>query len=164
MWATLDFEASGLSDQSYPIEVGYVLPDGSGQSILINPLTAGDVWQYWDSYAEQRIHQIPRSELEQHGMQVLEVCQHLNSVLGQLDYVFCDSQWDLFWLGRLYHAAHMRPSFILTEVGLWLQQENGIERACFQRALEELGPARHRAMHDARQIYQAISSLVKIPG
>ncbi|MDO6704994.1 hypothetical protein [Photobacterium sp. 1_MG-2023] len=164
MWATLDFEASGLSDQSYPIEVGYILPDGSGRSILINPLTAGDVWQFWDNYAEQKIHQISRSELEQHGMQVLEVCQHLNSVLGQLDYVFCDSQWDLFWLGRLYHAAHMRPSFRLTEVGLWLQQENGIDRASFQRALEELGPSRHRAMHDARQIHLAISSLVKIPG
>lgn len=38
MWAILNFEASGLSDQSYPIEVGYALPDAEGYSLLINPL------------------------------------------------------------------------------------------------------------------------------
>ncbi|MDX1300993.1 hypothetical protein [Photobacterium sp.] len=160
MWATLDFEASGLSDQSYPIEVGYSLPDGSGHSLLINPLTASDVWQHWDKYAEQEIHRISRKELELNGNQVVDVCQHLNIVLGKFEYVFCDSQWDLFWLGRLYHSAHMRPSFTLTEVGHWLMQENGIERARFQLALEEQGPVKHRAMHDAEQIRLAITHLV----
>ncbi|MGF1714418.1 hypothetical protein [Photobacterium chitinilyticum] len=160
MWATLDFEASGLSDQSYPIEVGYSLPDGSGNSLLINPLTASDVWQYWDDFAEHEIHQISRQELHRKGLQVVEVCQHLNAALGQYEYVFCDSQWDLFWLGRLYHAAHMRPSFMLTEIGHWLMQENGIERARFQLALEEQGPVKHRAMHDAQQIRLAITQLM----
>lgn len=163
MWATLDFEASGLSDQSYPIEVGYSLPDGHGHSLLINPQTASGVWQYWDDYAEQEIHQISRQELYREGWQVVEVCLHLNAVLGQYEYVFCDSQWDLFWLGRLYQAAHMRPSFTLTEIGHWLMQENGIDRVQFQLALEELGPTKHRAMHDAQQIRQAISLLVNNP-
>ncbi len=36
MWVTLDFEASGLTDASYPIEVGYSLPDGTSVSLLIN--------------------------------------------------------------------------------------------------------------------------------
>ncbi|KLV11497.1 MULTISPECIES: hypothetical protein [Photobacterium] len=161
MWATLDFEASGLSDQSYPIEVGYSLPDGSGNSLLINPLTASDVWQHWDEFAEQEIHQITREKLHAEGVQVSEVCMHLNAVLGKYERVFCDSQWDLFWLGRLYHAAHMRPSFFLTEVGLWLMQENGIERAHFQQALAELGPAKHRAESDARQIRLAISQVMR---
>ncbi|GAL05012.1 hypothetical protein ACFFLZ_02480 [Photobacterium aphoticum] len=161
MWATLDFEASGLSEQSYPIEVGYSLPDGTGNSLLINPLTASDVWQYWDDYAEQEIHQISRQILQQDGMQVVEVCQHLNAVLGQYEQVFCDSQWDLFWLGRLYHAAHMRPSFTLTEVGMWLLRENGIERSHFQQTLANLGPSKHRAEWDAKQIRQAIDQLTR---
>ncbi|PSW17584.1 hypothetical protein C9I98_18840 [Photobacterium sanctipauli] len=160
MWATLDFEASGLSDQSYPIEVGYSLPDGTGHSLLINPLTASDVWQHWDEYAEQEIHQITRQELHHSGLQVVEVCQHLNAVLGKYEQVFCDSQWDLFWLGRLYHAAHMRPSFTLTEVGLWLMQKNGIQRAHFQQTMADLGPAKHRAESDAKQIRQAIYQLM----
>ncbi|MGF1726140.1 hypothetical protein [Photobacterium nomapromontoriensis] len=160
MWATLDFEASGLSEQSYPIEVGYSLPDGTGNSLYINPLTASDVWQHWDEYAEQEIHQISRHKLQCDGVPVVEVCQHLNEVLGKYEQVFCDSQWDLFWLGRLYHAAHMRPSFTLTEVGMWLKQENGIERAHFQQTLAELGPVKHRAESDARTIRMAITQLM----
>ncbi|KXI22348.1 hypothetical protein [Photobacterium sanguinicancri] len=160
MWATLDFEASGLSDQSYPIEVGYSLPDGTGESLLINPLSSSDAWQYWDDYAENHIHHLSRRDIERKGEQVVEVCQHLNKVLGKFEFVFCDSQWDLFWLGRLYHAAHMRPSFMLTEVGHWLMQENGIARSSFQLALEAQGPTKHRAMDDAHQIRLAISQLV----
>ncbi len=34
MWVTLDFEASGLSLTSYPIEVGYVLPSGDSNSFF----------------------------------------------------------------------------------------------------------------------------------
>ena len=161
MWATLDFEASGLSEQSYPIEVGYSLPDGTGNSLLINPLTASDVWQYWDECAENEIHQITRQELCTHGIPVVEVCQHLNAVLGKFERVFCDSQWDLFWLGRLYHAAHMRPSFMLTEIGSWLVQENGMERAHFHQTMDALGPVKHRAESDARQIRKALNQLME---
>ena len=161
MWATLDFEASGLSGQSYPIEVGYSLPDGSANSLLINPLTAGDPWQHWDDHAELEIHRISRQKLHNEGVQVVDVCQHLNAVLGKYERVFCDSQWDLFWLGRLYHAAHMRPSFTLTEVGLWLLQENGIDRAHFQQIMAELGPVQHRAESDAKQIRMAINQLTE---
>ncbi|SMY35860.1 MULTISPECIES: hypothetical protein [Photobacterium] len=160
MWATLDFEASGLSEFSYPIEVGYSLPNGTDNSLLINPLSASDEWVYWDAFSESHIHKIPRSELEANGKQVVDVCRHLNAVLGQYELVFCDSEWDLFWLGRLYHAAHMRPSFMLTEICCWLKQHNGIERVHFQLALERQGPVRHRASHDAKQIRLALNALV----
>lgn len=33
----LDFEASSLSDQSYPVEVAWVFQDGRTESHLINP-------------------------------------------------------------------------------------------------------------------------------
>ncbi len=136
MWATLDFEASGLSEFSYPIEVGYSLPNGTDNSLLINPLSASDEWVYWDDFSESHIHKITRHELENNGKQVVDVCRHLNAILGQYELVFCDSEWDLFWLGRLYHAAHMRPSFMLTEVCCWLKQHNGMDRVHFQLALE----------------------------
>lgn len=160
MWATLDFEASGLSEFSYPIEVGYSLPNGSDSSLLINPLSASDKWIHWDTFSESHIHKITRHELEIHGEQVVDVCQHLNAVLVPYELVFCDSEWDLFWLGRLYHAAHMRPSFMLTEICCWLKQHSGIERAYFQLALDRQGPARHRARHDAKQVRLALDTLI----
>ena len=161
MWATLDFEASGLSEFSYPIEVGYSLPSGVDHSLLINPLSASDEWLYWDTFSESHIHGITRDELKQDGKQVVDVCQHLNAVLGQYERVFCDSEWDLFWLGRLYHAAHMRPSFMLTEICCWLKQHNGLDREYFQLALEQQGSVNHRARHDAKQIRLALNTLVE---
>ncbi|MCD9462961.1 hypothetical protein [Photobacterium phosphoreum] len=160
MWATLDFEASGLSEFSYPIEVGYSLPNGKDNSLLINPLSASDDWVYWDDFSESHIHKITRYEVESNGKQVVDVCRHLNTVLGEYELVFCDSEWDLFWLGRLYHAAHMRPSFMLTEICCWLKQYNGLEREHFQLALERQGPVQHRASHDAKQIRLALDALV----
>ncbi|PTB33433.1 hypothetical protein [Photobacterium phosphoreum] len=160
MWATLDFEASGLSEFSYPIEVGYSLPNGKDHSLLINPLSASDDWVYWDDFSELHIHKITRYEVESNGKQVVDVCRHLNTVLGEYELVFCDSEWDLFWLGRLYHAAHMRPSFMLTEICCWLKQYNGLEREHFKLALERQGPVQHRASHDAKQIRLALDALV----
>ncbi|SKA51621.1 hypothetical protein [Enterovibrio nigricans] len=160
MWVTLDFEASGLTEASYPIEVGYSLPDGSSVSLLINPESSSENWQYWDDYAENEIHGISRQELMTKGMSVFDVCAHLNSRLCVYDDVICDSQWDLFWLGRLYKSAHMRPAFTLTEVGHWLQGIDGIQKSDFISALDALGPAPHRAEADAKYIRDALSKLL----
>ncbi len=161
MWVTLDFEASGLSDSSFPIEVGYSLPDGDTTSLLINPLTSSEPWTHWDKYAESAIHGISREELELEGWSVADVCLHLNQTLCQYEHVLCDSQWDLFWMGRLYKAAHMRPAFTLTEIGHWLKYETGISRERFLDCLEALGPPAHRAAADAENIRQAINLLIK---
>jgi hypothetical protein len=37
MPAMMDIEASGLDADSYPIEIGYVLPDGQAHCTLIRP-------------------------------------------------------------------------------------------------------------------------------
>ncbi|MCC4796694.1 hypothetical protein [Enterovibrio norvegicus] len=161
MWVTLDFEASGLSDASYPIEVGYCLPDGNSISLIINPDSSPEGWQYWDEFAEKEIHGISRQQLVTQGVSVLDVCTHLNNALCYYDDVLCDSQWDLFWLGRLYKAAHMRPTFTLTEVGHWLRDKEGVCREDFLSALDALGPAPHRAEPDAQYIRRALSSVLK---
>nr|WP_086938193.1 hypothetical protein [Thaumasiovibrio occultus] len=151
--ATLDFEASGLAQESYPIEVGVCLQEGDATSFLINPLTA-DSWVHWDPEAES-IHQIARADLESQGEDVTTVCQQLNQLLGDYDAVLCDSHWDLFWLGRLYRAAHMRPSFTLFDVSNWLAQHQ-YDVAAYEAGFVSLGPAKHRAADDAVQIFQAL--------
>ncbi|MDD1795126.1 hypothetical protein L4D06_09505 [Enterovibrio makurazakiensis] len=161
MWVTLDFEASGLTDASYPIEVGFSLPDGASVSLLINPDSSPEAWQYWDDYAEFEIHGISRDCLKINGLSVFDVCAHLNNTLCYFDDVLCDSQWDLFWLGRLYKAAHMRPTFTLTEVGHWLHRHDGVDRKDFLSALESLGPAPHRAEADAKQIRRALTMVLE---
>jgi hypothetical protein len=79
----LDVEASGFGRNSYPIEVGFVLPDGHTFCTLIRPL---EHWTHWDAQAAQT-HHIPRTLLQQRGQDVREVAQKLNADLrGQTVY------------------------------------------------------------------------------
>ena len=57
----LDVEASGFGRNSYPIEVGFVLPDGHTFCTLIRPQAH---WTHWDEQAAQT-HHIPRKVLQE---------------------------------------------------------------------------------------------------
>jgi DNA polymerase III epsilon subunit-like protein len=57
--AFLDFEASSISNKSYPIEVGWVFEDGSGEDFLIRPEQS---WTDWSANA-QAIHGITKMML-----------------------------------------------------------------------------------------------------
>lgn len=59
-----DIEASGLDEASYPIEIGWSLPDGRTRSFLIKPEPE---WTHWDEAAED-LHGISREELEKSGL------------------------------------------------------------------------------------------------
>ena len=94
----IDIEASGFGRRSYPIEVGYVLPDGRTRCTLIRP---PEHWTHWDQDAE-RVHHISRETLMRHGRTTGEVARMLNADLQGLT-VYCDG-WghDYPWLAALF--------------------------------------------------------------
>jgi hypothetical protein len=152
----LDIEASGFGRHSYPIEVGYVLPDGRARCTLIRPLPE---WTHWDAGAEQ-VHHISRSTLLEHGRSAGEVAAMMNDDLaGQT--VYCDG-WahDYAWLGALFEAADSVPLFKLESVARLLD-ERRLQRLPLaqKQAMAELGLARHRASSDARALQRALSRL-----
>ena len=59
----LDFEASSLGKNGYPIEVAWVFEDGDSESFLISPIGR---WTGWDAAAEA-IHGISREQLAAEG-------------------------------------------------------------------------------------------------
>jgi len=152
----IDIEASGFGRHSYPIEIGYVLPDGRARCTLILPTPD---WHHWDATAEQ-VHHIARDTLLQHGKPADEVAQMLNGDLAGLT-VYCDG-WahDYTWLGALFEAAGRTPRFKLESVNRLLD-DSGLARlgALQQQARQELGLSRHRASSDARALQLALSRL-----
>ncbi len=152
----LDIEASGFGRHSYPIEIGYVLPDGSARCTLIRP---ADHWLHWDRSAEA-LHGITRDKLMRHGRSVADVAQALNSDLAGRT-AYCDG-WahDYAWLAALFEEAGLRPRFKLETVGRLLDERRlshlGEARAA---ALAELGLQRHRASNDARVLQRALQRL-----
>ena len=143
----LDVEASGFGRNSYPIEVGFVLPNGHSYCALIRPEAQ---WTHWDDAAAQ-IHHIPRQLIEQRGLPVLEVARQLNAHLaGQT--VYSDG-WvnDYSWLGCLFDAAQTSPSFKLESLRQLLTEQQANQWHAVKASISaERGAQRHRASADAR--------------
>lgn len=102
MITILDFEASGLESDSYPIQVAWNIGD-EVTSFLINPLSA-DGWTWWNADSEL-IHGIPREFLIENGSDIAVVAaamiEQLSGKLVHSDAVAFDS----FWCKRLFDAA-----------------------------------------------------------
>lgn len=156
MPTVLDIEASGFGRGSYPIEIGYVLPDGGGFCTLIRPEAD---WTHWDPEA-QRLHCIARDNAVRHGRPAPDIARHLNQALrGQT--VYSDA-WanDYSWMGTLFDVAELTPSFRVENLRALLSDA---EAACWHATkglvARELNLRRHRASSDARLLQMTLRRL-----
>jgi hypothetical protein len=162
----LDFEASSLGKDSYPIEVAWVFENGEEESHLIRPDPS---WTDWDEDA-QATHRITRDQLLSEGAPVGEVGRRMIAVLtGHALYATAPS-WDGKWLSRLLRgaglprhalrledteAAHRKAVLgVLHASHVPVELHEGILQDILRQAArrdDEQGPAAHRALDDARR-------------
>lgn len=151
--AVLDIEASGLGRDSYPIEIGFVLPDGGGYCTLVRPELN---WTHWDPQA-QRLHGITRDILLRHGRSARDIARHMNQTLrGQT--VYSDG-WanDYSWIGALFDAADLSPSFHIESLRVLLSDsEAALWHQIKAQVAGELKLRRHRASSDARLLQMTL--------
>ncbi len=101
----LDFEASSLSSDSYPIEIAW--SDGSGQiqSYLISPVTIPE-WTDWSEESAQ-IHGITKQQLVDEGHTPDDVVQKFLPFLRE-SVIYTDAvAYDEFWLRRLLAVSEL---------------------------------------------------------
>ena len=141
----IDFEASGIAPDSYPIEVAVVFPGGEYQA-LIQPAS---YWDHW-SYDAQDMHQITREQLVNEGTPAIQVAQRMNELFDGK--ILCsDNPADCFWLDVLYEAAGIEPTFSVSPL------EAFIGREAATGALALRPPFRvHRALGDTRALADCI--------
>jgi hypothetical protein len=162
----LDFEASSLGKQGYPIEVAWVFASGEEESHLIQPAAS---WTDWDAKAG-RIHGITREQLKSEGAPLEDVAQRMVSVLtGRTLYATAPS-WDGKWLSKLLRTAglprhalrledtEMAHRRVMRDVLRDARVPADLHRTLMQdilaqaqRSNDELGPAAHRALADAQR-------------
>lgn len=156
----LDFEASSLSEESYPIEVGWVFEDGREMAYLIRPAPS---WLDWDAAAEA-MHGISRARLLAEGTPHEDVCDRLVAMFeGNVVHASSPS-WDGKWLSMLLRAAG-RPRHLLrlrdseeafmeaarARLGAEAGEPALAEIVARARAAVNVQPATHRALADARR-------------
>jgi len=171
----LDFEASSLGDDSYPIEIGWAAEDGSSEAHLIKPAPS---WTDWDPAAEA-VHGLTREQLRGEGEFHDEVAGRALEVLGGHDLFASAPSWDGKWMSVLLRAAG------LPRHALRLRDSDEAHREAFREILYgrvpgddleniaagmlkmarrrvEVGPPRHRALADALtelEVWRAIRQL-----
>lgn len=143
----LCMEGSGTGPASVPIEVGFVLPDGSGYCTLIRPLVG---WTHWDVKAE-RVHRISREITVAHGRTVVDVAAQLNQRLANRT-LYCEA-WAQAddWLRLVFGAAGTAPAFQLENLRALLSSREAAVWPVLQRQVaSEMRLQRHRASSDAK--------------
>jgi len=164
MRAFLDFEASSLGKQSYPIEVAWVFEDGVSETHLIRP--AAD-WDDWDPRAEA-IHHIERATLVRDGESHELVAQRMIEALNGHALFASAPSWDGKWLSTLLraaglprHALRLRDSEEARMEAADTILRPAVPEDRLAQAIEEAlvlaevrssrTPPRHRALADAEQ-------------
>jgi hypothetical protein len=152
----IDIEASGFGRNSYPIEIGFVLPNGHAFCSLIRPEPE---WTHWDAQAEAT-HHITRRTIEERGEPAVHIAHAVNKQLaGQT--VYSDG-WahDYAWLGALFDAANMSPRFKLENLRALLNDaEADLWHPTKAEITAERGTQRHRASADARLLQLTFARL-----
>jgi hypothetical protein len=151
-----DIEASGLHQDSYPIEIAWQESQEPCRfdSFLIRPAIT---WTHWDDYAETEIHHISRSTLVDKGISIKEACIRLNTALtGQT--IYSDAiEYDQRWMMRLFDEADIKPKFSFGSVIEKLPADGEL-LLC---KLAKNSYIEHRALDDARQIAEWVNQIIK---
>jgi len=167
----IDFEASSLNSDSYPIEVAWSNQDGTRESHLINPYSV-EKWRDW-SKSSQSIHGLSRSRLSQEGKPALWVAERMNEVLNGRTLLTNCFEYDLEWCEKLFKTTGKKMEFKLGDVwhvfSLHLHLEPSLEQVMndqpvtpeqvkhellkiSERAWQQVDGHRHRAGVDVQQL------------
>lgn len=163
--AVLDYEASSLSDNSYPIEAGWAIITSdlsvSSGSILIRPHRR---WADW-SRTSERIHGLSREALIEEGIDCRTVAERLGTLFGELPgpVLSADPDYESFWSDRLYKAVGIERSWLVGSLNAVLAVELGRLDADQQAAIGRTlaAPRPHRAEPDSKLLATVLASLLK---
>lgn len=173
MRAFLDFEASSLAQDSYPIEVGWVFEDGSGEEHLIRPARA---WKDWAADAAA-LHGLTRERLVAEGEPHDRVARRILATLGPHEVYVSAPSWDGKWLSTLFRAAKIPRHAMRFKPTAQAHAEAVAQALGRTPSAQELAtivaaarlaiadqPVRHRAKADAEQelrLWREVSRLAR---
>lgn len=160
----MDFEASGLSALSFPIEVAWSAADGSVSECWLIAPSPGYGWAIEDGWepGAERVHGIPFAQLREQGKPAVWIAQRMNAQLaGQTVYVDGGAA-DQVWCRQLFAAAKLEPQFSIGDYWELILQtlppsrtrQPGWQYALQDAAWKRVSGKRHRADVDVRYLLE----------
>ena len=155
----VDFEASGIAPDSYPIEIAVVSADFEYQA-LIRPVS---YWTHW-SWDAQDMHGISRETLLADGIEPEAIAAELNARFAGAK-ICSDSPQDGFWFETLYEAAGIEPSFAVLPLESFVGRSgaNEIYRLLSKRHAHRALPDALALMIATREYLRSVNTLTPTP-
>lgn len=149
----VDFEASGLNQDSWPVEIGWaVIGDycvlDSGSTIVRPELD----WNHkgWDPEAE-KLHGMSLASIVREGMSAADAWHTFHAKLDGVDTIFCDApMYDRFWCRRLARAAKCEDEMPALQHFCTLFHDMSAALRAWTK--ECRNSKKHRAQADAEQL------------
>ncbi len=163
----IDFEASSLSADSYPIELAWADPSqatASLQSFIIRPQQE---WLDW-SPDSQAIHGMSRSYIQQYGESAARVYEQFERSVAGCQICSDAPAWDQHWLDRLASVIPIKapPVQHINDVLIKMMPTRASE---WEGLLEEarqyahmLCPATHRAAQDVSYLCKQFEFIARL--
>lgn len=151
----VDCEASGLSAESYPIQIAWVdVNTGETDNFYIRP---AEEWTYWNIDAE-RIHNIPKQLLLDVGLEVDEAARRFLEALEKGDRrVYSDApDFECFWLSKLLNASDIFPEPVYLDVRSVYDLADTNEQRIRMSEIMCAQERPHDALEDCRMILSAL--------
>jgi hypothetical protein len=109
----IDFEASSLGPNSYPIEVAFGHEGAKVENYLIDPSSISH-WSDWDHFAES-VHKISKEQLRRDGLQPKVIAEIMNERLEGTVLYSDVQEYDWMWCQKLYDSVGVTPSFKISD-------------------------------------------------
>jgi hypothetical protein len=145
----LDFEASSLDAESWPVEVGYAGACGAEDAFL---LSRHGEWsmEHWDRNSAN-LHGISPADLDEFGIAPEAAIDRLAAKLGGAIVVSDAPEFENHWLRRISAAAGRPPPFVVQDWETFLPAgQSQAERDALLIDARSQEGVRHRAGPDAR--------------
>lgn len=149
----IDIEASSLGTNSYPIEVGLFGYNLSYSNLIIPEKE----WVDWSQESE-KIHNLDRNYLFEHGVSIKKIADDLNVLLHNKT-IYSDAvSWDSFWIDKLFFKSGRYRNFDMKSV--YNLSKNKKEDFLKNRGFlfeeeQKKGNEKHRVGVDTKVIHKA---------
>jgi hypothetical protein len=145
----LDFEASSLAAESWPVEVGYAAADGAEDAFLVARHRDWSM-EHWDRNSAN-LHGISLADLDEFGVSAEAAIDRLAEKLGNAIVVSDAPEFENHWLRRMSTAAGKPTPFVVQDWEEYLPAgQSHEERAELFSVERKKEGVRHRALPDSR--------------
>lgn len=160
----IDIEASGLSEDSFPLEIGWTIDGEHVESFLIKP---DNTWNLnsWSSNAHV-LHNISLKDVMDFGHNANIITQKMNSDLNGFVLLSDSVSHDIRWTNMLFDAAGINRKFKIVSIDKFLKKVGLSDKEIFESFNYGRGvcPPNNTVIDDAKFLYFSTSHALKKRG